>query len=73
MQFPEVSNGGKMKKVEWLTTKFCGGEICKSARHIQLLCQSGKLKAKKYGRDWMIQSDVWEDYKAREFKDVQAS
>jgi excisionase family DNA binding protein len=33
-----------------------------SVRHVRQLCQEGKIKAKKFGRDWWITESSYRNY-----------
>lgn len=54
-----------MRVREFVTTKTAAKEVDKSPRTIRQYCKSGIIKAKKWGRDYMIERQEWEEWKAR--------
>lgn len=54
-----------MKPREYITTKTAAKEVDKAPRTIRQYCQLGTIKAKKWGRDYMIERNEWEEFKAR--------
>jgi hypothetical protein len=56
-----------MATKKWISTREAGEEICRSARTVQDYCKAGKIPAERFGRYYMIEKKVWEEWKARNF------
>ncbi len=46
-----------MSVIEWLTTQEAADQIGVTRRQIQAMIDSGRLRAEKKGRDWMVSRD----------------
>lgn len=58
------------KKKSWISSKTAAEDMDLAVRTIQEWCKSGKIKAKKLGKDWRILVADWEEFKARILKDA---
>ena len=53
---------GKNEPVELITTKQCALMLGYSVKHIQLLCDTGKIDSHKIGRDLFVVVDSAKQY-----------
>lgn len=53
---------------EFLNTRMASKECGLSIREIQKLIQDGDLKSRRFGKMYLIERRIWEEFKARNFK-----
>lgn len=56
------------KNIKFITTKHVCEELHKSKRTVQNWIKLGKLKAEKFGRDYLITESDYQEFKSRHFK-----
>lgn len=58
-----------MENKSWISTRTAGTEVDISARTIQEWCKAKRIEgAVKFGRDWRIPKQKWEEFKKRLMK-----